>query len=152
MRAATHAAHANGMHVAAHCHAVESIVRAMESGVDTIVHASFTGPGGTPQFDVEIAARIKGNGLVVGPTAISGMRIAQAIRAAGGNGSSHNTIARLSGREHDRGNRLRGYQYAFRFAARRTGRIRSGGTYARGCSTVRDLGQRPVFGAVFSAG
>jgi imidazolonepropionase-like amidohydrolase len=100
MCAATHVAHVNGMHVAAHCHAVESIVRAIEAGVDTIEHASFTGPAGMPQFDKEIASRIKGKGIVVGPTTISGIRIAQAIRASDSfNGSSH-AVARLEARRH----------------------------------------------------
>jgi imidazolonepropionase-like amidohydrolase len=98
MRSAVRAAHANGMHVAAHCHAVESIVRAIEAGVDNIEHASFTGPGGIPQFEKEIAARIRDHGIVVGPTAISGIRIAQAIRAS--NGASRNSVARLEARRH----------------------------------------------------
>jgi imidazolonepropionase-like amidohydrolase len=94
MRAIVGAAHANGLQAAAHCHAVESIGRAVDAGVDTIEHASFTGPSGMPQFDKEIAARIKDNGIVVCPTAISGVRIAEAIRASGtGNG-----IARLEAR------------------------------------------------------
>jgi imidazolonepropionase-like amidohydrolase len=97
MHAAVHAAHANGMHVAAHCHATESILRALEAGVDTIEHASFTGLDGMPQFDKQIAARIKGQGIVVGPTAISGVRIAQAIRASGGHIPS---VARLEARRH----------------------------------------------------
>jgi imidazolonepropionase-like amidohydrolase len=101
MRATVRAAHANGLQAAAHCHAVESIVRAVDAGVDTIEHASFTGPAGMPQFDKEIAARIKDNGIVVGPTAISGVRIAQAIRASGtGNGTSGISIARLEARRH----------------------------------------------------
>jgi imidazolonepropionase-like amidohydrolase len=101
MRTATETAHANGMHVAAHCHAVESIVRAVECGVDTIEHASFTAPDGMPRFDREIAAQIKDKGTVVGPTAISGLRIAGAIRAAGGhNGTSRQSIARLEARRH----------------------------------------------------
>jgi imidazolonepropionase-like amidohydrolase len=99
MRATVHAAHANGLQVAAHCHAVESIVRALEAGVDTIEHASFTGPDGMPQFDEEIAARIRDKGIVVGPTAISGVRIAQAIRASdNGSGMSLNSVARLEAR------------------------------------------------------
>ena len=96
MRAIVGAAHSNGLQAAAHCHAVESIVRAVDVGVDTIEHASFTGLTGMPQFDREIAARIKDNGIVVCPTAISGVRIAEAIRASGtGNG-----IARLEARRH----------------------------------------------------
>ena len=99
MRATVRAAHANGLQVAAHCHAVESIVRALDAGVDTIEHASFTGPDGMPQFDKEIAARIRDKGIVVGPTVISGIRIAQAIRAsANGNGMSVNSVARLEAR------------------------------------------------------
>jgi imidazolonepropionase-like amidohydrolase len=99
MRATVRSAHANGLQVAAHCHAVESIVRAIEAGVDTIEHASFTGPDGMPRFDKEIAARIRDEGIVVGPTAISGIRIAQAIRAWDkGNGMSGNSIARLEAR------------------------------------------------------
>jgi imidazolonepropionase-like amidohydrolase len=98
MRATVKAAHANALQAAAHCHAVESIVRAIDAGVDTIEHASFTGPGAIPQFDKEIAARIKDRGIVVCATAISGIRIAQAIRASGnGNGVS---IARLEARRH----------------------------------------------------
>jgi len=101
MRATVRAAHANGLQVATHCHAVESIVRALEAGVDTIEHASFTGPGGMPQFDKEIAAQIRDKGIVVSPTAISGIRIAQAIRASdNGNGMSANSVARLEARRH----------------------------------------------------
>jgi imidazolonepropionase-like amidohydrolase len=101
MRAATHAAHASGMHVAAHCHAVESVVRALETGVDTIEHASFTGPAGMPQFDMEIASRIKDKGIVVGPTAISGIRIAHAIRASNShNETTRHSVARLEARRH----------------------------------------------------
>lgn len=101
MRATVRAAHAHGLQAAAHCHAVESIVRALDAGVDIIEHASFTGPGGMPQFDKEIAARMKDNGIVVGPTAISGIRIAQAIRASdNGNGMNGISIARLEARRH----------------------------------------------------
>jgi imidazolonepropionase-like amidohydrolase len=99
MNASVRAAHAHGMHVAAHCHAVESIVRALDAGVDIIEHASFTGPGGRPLFDPEIAARIKDLETVVSPTAISGVRIAQAIRASG-NRMEQSSVARLEARRH----------------------------------------------------
>ena len=74
----------------------ESVVRALETGVDTIEHASFTGPAGMPQFDMEIASRIKDKGIVVGPTAISGIRIAHAIRASNSHGPSSSQLKAAS--------------------------------------------------------
>ncbi len=99
MKEAVIAARGNGIHVSAHCHAVESIVRALDSGVDTIEHASFVRPHGPPQFDPEIAARIRDQGVVVSPTTISGMRIAQTIRESGEhNGQDPDAIVRLESR------------------------------------------------------
>jgi imidazolonepropionase-like amidohydrolase len=101
MREAVAAAHANGVHVAAHCHATESIVRALDAGVDIIEHASFVEPNGTPRFDYEIAARMRDQGAVVSPTVISGVRIAQTLRrSAGTNGLDHAAIERLEARRH----------------------------------------------------
>lgn len=99
MRAAVYAAHANGVHVAAHCHAVESIVRALDAGVDIIEHASFVPPHGAPQFDPRLAARIRDAGVIVSPTAISGVRIAQAIRESGAqSGHDPDAVVRLESR------------------------------------------------------
>jgi len=101
MREAVAVARANRMQVSAHCHAVESIVRALDAGVDTIEHASFARPHGAPKFNPEIAARMKDEGVVVSPTAVSGMRIAQAIRESGSqNGLDHDAVARLEARRH----------------------------------------------------
>jgi len=99
MREAVVSAKANGIHVAAHCHAVESIVRALDTGVDIIEHASFVRPHGPPKFDPQIAVRLKDQGVVVSPTAISGVRIAQTIRESGTqNGHDQDAVARLESR------------------------------------------------------
>ena len=99
MREAVRAARANGLQVAVHCHATESIRRAIEAGADTIEHASFTSPDGSPGFDPETAASIRDRGIVVSPTAISGVRIARTIRETGSrNGRDHNAVARLEAR------------------------------------------------------
>lgn len=99
MREAVLVARACGMHVSAHCHATESIVRALDAGVDIIEHASFAQPEGPPQFDREIAARMKDQGTVVSPTAISGIRIAEQLRKAPGpNGLDFASIERLEAR------------------------------------------------------
>lgn len=96
MREAVRAARANGVPVAAHCHAVGSIVRALDAGVNTIEHASFVRPQGGPEFDPEIAARIRDEGVAVSPTAISGVRIAQTIRESGPqNGHDRDAVIRL---------------------------------------------------------
>ncbi len=99
MREAVAAAHASGIHVCAHCHAAESISRALNAGVDTIEHASFVRPHGPPEFQADIAARIKDQGVAVGPTAVSGVRIAQAIRNGGAqNGRDRDAVLRLEAR------------------------------------------------------
>jgi imidazolonepropionase-like amidohydrolase len=99
MREAVTAARANGIHVAAHCHAVESIARALDAGVDTIEHASFVRKQGAPEIDPELAARIRDAGVVVSPTAISGIRIAQGIRESGTqNGHDRAAVERLESR------------------------------------------------------
>jgi len=100
MREAVTAAHANGLHVSAHCHAAESIVRALDTGVDIIEHAGFVCPDGSTRFDPQIAARMRDNGVVVSPTAISGIRIAQTIRLSGSqNGDDHAAVERLESRK-----------------------------------------------------
>lgn len=99
MKEAVAAAHSSGVHVCAHCHAAESISRALDAGVDTIEHASFVRPQGPPEFQSGIAARIKDQGVAVGPTAISGTRIAQAIRNGGmQNTQDRDAVLRLESR------------------------------------------------------
>jgi len=99
MREAVAAAHSSGVQVCAHCHAAESISRALDAGVDTIEHASFVRPKGPPEFQPELARRMKDQGVAVGPTAISGVRIAQAIRNGGlQNGRDRDAVLRLESR------------------------------------------------------
>lgn len=101
MREAVLVAGACGMHVSAHCHATESIVRALDAGVDIIEHASFAQPESPPRFRREIAARMKDQGTVVSPTVISGIRIAETLRRwPGPNGFDRAAIERLEARRH----------------------------------------------------
>ena len=127
MRRAVQAARANDMLISAHCHAVESIVRALDTGVDIIEHASFTTQSG-PRFDPKLAARMNDQGTVVSPTVISGLRIAQYIREAGPqHGQDQQAVERLEApricREIPRkrrtvagGDGLRGGEHTVRFA------------------------------------
>jgi imidazolonepropionase-like amidohydrolase len=99
MREAVAVARATEMHVAAHCHATESITRALLAKVDIIEHASFVDPDGQARFNPEIAQRMKDQGTVVSPTVISGLRIAQNLRkSANTNGLDHAAINRLEAR------------------------------------------------------
>jgi imidazolonepropionase-like amidohydrolase len=101
MREAVVVARAHGMHVSAHCHATESIVRALDAGVDIIEHSSFVQPEGPPHFDLDIVARMKDQGTVVSPTVISGLRIAEKLRKASApNVSDRAAIDRLEARWH----------------------------------------------------
>jgi imidazolonepropionase-like amidohydrolase len=101
LREAVLVAHACGLHVSAHCHATESIVRALDAGVDIIEHAGFVQPDSPPRFDRDIAARMVDQGTVVSPTAISGMRIAEKLRqSAGPVGFDPAAIERLEARRH----------------------------------------------------
>jgi imidazolonepropionase-like amidohydrolase len=100
MHGAVAAARRNGMHVSAHCHAFESIVRAIDCGVNTIEHASFVRAEGPPHFDARLAARIKDQGIAVCPTASAGTQIARAIRERGPqNYEDDNAVARLESRK-----------------------------------------------------
>jgi imidazolonepropionase-like amidohydrolase len=100
VRAAVETAHASGAHVAAHCHATESIVRCLEEGVDTIEHASFVEPPGRYRFDPEVAARLGAAGIAVAPTVIGALRTARRFRASGAlhNPSDAAAVERLEGR------------------------------------------------------
>jgi imidazolonepropionase-like amidohydrolase len=83
IRAATEAAHANGVYVTAHCHATESMVRCLDAGVDMIEHATFLTAAGVPVFDASVARRMRDQGTILSPTVISGARIAEQILRTG---------------------------------------------------------------------
>jgi imidazolonepropionase-like amidohydrolase len=63
-------AHALGRRVSAHAHATASIGDCLDSGVDTIEHATFLSPddGGVPLLDEAVVARLAGSGVTVVPT------------------------------------------------------------------------------------
>ena len=61
-------AHKFGKHAAAHCVSSQGMVNALESGVDTIIHAGFREPDGTNQFRPEIAERMASRGVFANPT------------------------------------------------------------------------------------
>ena len=100
MRAAAEAAHANGVHITAHCHATESIRRAIVAGLDMIEHANFLEPPGRYRFEESVAKEIRDRKLVISPTVVAALRTARRFRKAG---HAHNpadvaAIDRLEGR------------------------------------------------------
>ena len=100
MREAAEVAHANSVQITAHCHATESIERAIEAGLDMIEHANFVEPPGRYRYDEEITLRVRERGIVVSPTVFGALQTAKRFRAAG---KSHNpgdvaAVERLEGR------------------------------------------------------
>jgi imidazolonepropionase-like amidohydrolase len=100
MKAASEAAHTNGVPITAHCHATESISRAVEAELDMIEHANFVEPPGRYRYDDSIARRILDGGIVVCPTLFIALQTAQRFKETG---SAHNpqdvaAIERLEGR------------------------------------------------------
>lgn len=100
MKAAADMAHANGVQITAHCHATESVERAIEAGLDMIEHASYVEPPGRYRYDAEITQRIKDKGLIVSPTVYSALQTARRFRQMG---AAHNpgdvaAVERLEGR------------------------------------------------------
>lgn len=61
-------AHRLGKRVAAHCHGIEGIARAIDAGVDTLEHCSFQRATGLPRVDPELADRVAASGAWVSPT------------------------------------------------------------------------------------
>ena len=100
MREAAAMADANGLTTTAHCHATESIERAIAAGLPMIEHATFVEPPGVYRYNEEIARRIKDAGIAVGPTVYGALQTAQRFRESG---VSHNpsdlaAVERLEGR------------------------------------------------------
>ena len=100
MRVAADAAHAHDVHITAHCHATESITRAIEAGLDMIEHASFVLPDGRYQYDEAIAESIRERDIVVGPTVIAAIRTAERFRESKTiyNPQDVSAVERLEGR------------------------------------------------------
>jgi imidazolonepropionase-like amidohydrolase len=100
MRAAAEVAHAHGVQITAHCHATESIERAVDAGLDMIEHANFVEPPGRYRYDEDIAKHIRDQGIVVSPTAYGALQTARRFRQTG---DAHNpndvaAVERLEGR------------------------------------------------------
>ncbi len=73
LRACVDEAHRLRKRVAAHCHGTAGIRVAVEAGVDTIEHCSFSGAGGI-DFDAELVKTIAAKGIIVSPTVSIGYR------------------------------------------------------------------------------
>lgn len=61
-------AHALGTRVSAHCIATESVLRAVEAGVDMIEHASFADLDGAYRLDPQVVDALARSGIPVTPT------------------------------------------------------------------------------------
>lgn len=68
LRAAADEAHAFGKLTVVHCRAKESMIRAIEAGLDLMEHAEFLDPDGVMRYDPDIAARLRESGIYVSPT------------------------------------------------------------------------------------
>ncbi|MBN97885.1 MAG: hypothetical protein CME16_01370 [Gemmatimonadetes bacterium] len=68
LHAAVHEAHHFHRLTAAHCRAKESMVRAVEAGIDLMEHAEFLDPDGELRFDPKLAEMMAEAGIWVSPT------------------------------------------------------------------------------------
>ena len=74
LRAIIDEAHGLGKLTTAHCLATQSIVNALDAGVDAIEHAGFIEPDGSYLFDPHVAERIAQQGVMISPTVQTGYR------------------------------------------------------------------------------
>ena len=68
LHAAVHEAHHFHRLTVAHCRAKESMVRAVEAGIDLMEHAEFLDPDGELRFDPKIAEMMAESGIWISPT------------------------------------------------------------------------------------
>ena len=61
-------AHKFGVHAAAHCTDSQSIVNALDAGIDTVIHGRYVEPDGTLKYRPEITERLVENNVFVNPT------------------------------------------------------------------------------------
>ncbi len=93
------AAHSNGKIVAAHCHATDSIDRAVRAGVDVIEHASFVDANGRHRFVRSLCEKIREQGIAICPTVSGALRTADAFTKNGpANQLDVSAVARLRAR------------------------------------------------------
>ncbi len=100
MREAVEVAETAGTYVTAHCHATESIERAIEAGLTMIEHATFAEPPGRYRYDPAVARRIRDRGIVVVPTVYCALQNADKFERQGKtyNPEDVGAVARLRGR------------------------------------------------------
>ena len=68
LRAVAEEAHALGRLTVVHCRAKESMLRAIEAGLDLMEHAEFLEPDGEMRYDPAIAEQMRDAGMYVSPT------------------------------------------------------------------------------------
>jgi imidazolonepropionase-like amidohydrolase len=61
-------AHKFGKHVAAHCHSSEAMKRALNAGIDTIIHGVFKEVDGTNKYREDVAELMLEKGVYINPT------------------------------------------------------------------------------------
>ena len=100
MAEAASIARANGVPITAHCHATESVERAIDVGLPMIEHASFVEPPGVYRYSEELSRRMVDNGIAVGPTVFGALQTARRFRQTGAahNPSDAAAVERLEGR------------------------------------------------------
>jgi imidazolonepropionase-like amidohydrolase len=68
LRAAAEEAHALGRLTVVHCRATDSMVRAIEAGLDLMEHAEFLDPDNVMRYDPAIAEMMRESGIYISPT------------------------------------------------------------------------------------
>ena len=81
LRAIVNEAHNFGKLTTAHCLATQSLINALDAGVDMIEHAGFIEPDGSFKFVPQIAERIAEQGVYVSPTVQTGYRQREVLLA-----------------------------------------------------------------------
>lgn len=79
LRAIVEEAHVHGKLTTAHCLATQSMVNALDAGVDMMEHGGFIDPDGSYVFRPEVAERIAEQGMYVSPTVQTGYRGREAL-------------------------------------------------------------------------
>ncbi len=80
LRAIVEEAHVHGKLTTAHCLATQSMINALDAGVDMMEHGGFIEPDGSYVFRPEVAERIAQQGMYVSPTVQTGFRGREALR------------------------------------------------------------------------
>ena len=79
LRAIVEEAHVHGKLTTAHCLATQSMINALDAGIDMMEHGGFIEPDGSYVFRPEVAERIAQQGMYVSPTVQTGYRGREAL-------------------------------------------------------------------------